>query len=426
MNTFRGAMLKANGDDLELKNDVTICVGEDGRISENPQIEIPYSNIVMMPGTANTHCHIFQPPAIPGDLIQEDENGKLVGWLPETLKFETKVKENPELARRIARAKFDFYIQNGITASLEYTTSSEAAARTVLEVADEMGFGDRIKVGYVAMNQGVDFIEGVALQSSDEEALRATENLLKEYGNRIVVIDRFPIAVTSSLRRKLAELAREFGVLYETHMDESEGEADIHAKSYNGARILETLFEDGVFEDGAKIGLAHAIHTNREEMKIIQERIKNGVEVNIRACSNSNAQLQSHRLSDGTYVPFPLKEWQEIGANVSLGLDKGAGRGVNIFAEALYERGRIHTDGVVPSYVDLLKMATVNGIRSLGLPSGLEIGEKANFIVVKPAGVGVFYDEMPQNLEQLAGAVIEGGQDSRNIQDVFVNGRKLK
>lgn len=425
MYKIRGVLLKANGDEFELVEDAMIAVDEEGTIVEGGG-DVENSNFVILPGTVNTHCHIFQPPAVPGELIREVEGEGFVGWLPETLKFETKVKQNPELARQIARAKFEMYVANGITASLEYATSSEEAVRIVLEMAEEMGFGERIKVGYVCMNQGVNFIEGVELETSDQEALAATEALLKDFGNRIVVIDRFPIAVSSSLRKKLAELARKYGALYETHVDESEGEAEIHAGSYGGKRIMETLFEDGVFEDGSRVGLAHAIHTKKDEMELLKKRIDAGVEVNIRACPNSNAQLQSHRLSDGTYVPFPLKEWQEIGAKVTFGLDKGAGRGVNIFSEALCERGRLHVDGDVPSYLEQLKIATMNGMESLGLSGGLEVGEKANFIVIKPAGEGVFYEGIPTDLEKLAGAVIEGGQDSRNILDVFVEGKKVK
>lgn len=440
MHIFRNPVLRPN---LRLKSgfefikDAIIIVDEKGKIvlikpyseglAKKYKIDpkkIKFSSNVIMPGTVNTHCHIFQPPAISGELIKEIKKGKFVGWLPETLKFETKVKKNPELAREIAKAKFSSYIANGITASLEYTTSSEEAARIVLEVAREIGFYNRIKVGYVCMNQGVDFIDGVKLQTSDNEALKATERLLKNFGDRIVVIDRFPIAVSSPLRKKLAELARKYGVLYETHVDESEGEASIHASIYGGKRIMTTLFEDGVFEKGSKVGLAHALHTNKNEIKRIKVRIK----VFIRACPNSNAQLQSHRLKDGTYVPFPLKEWEESGAIITFGLDNGAGRGLNIFSEALYERGRLHKNGYVPSYLELLKIATINGFKSFGFDPDkiLREGEKADFIIVKPAGIGLFSDRLSDNLEELAGELIEGGQDSRNIETVFVEGRLLK
>lgn len=389
-----------------------------GRIEFN-RAELKPTFDVILPGTVNTHCHTFQPPAVPGDL----EN-----WLKETLKFETKVKKNPELARKIAKAKFESYAANGITASLEYTTSSEAAARIVLDTSKDSGFADNIKVGYVCMNQNINSANGIELETSDEEAIKSTENLLKNFPGKVVVIDRFPIAVTSPLRKKLAQLARKYGALFETHANEAQSEAKFHAKLYKNARIIQTLADDGVFEQGSRVGLAHALHTTPQEFEFLKRKIDAGLKLFIRACPNSNAQLQSHRLSDGTYVPFPLKEWKAIGATVTFGLDKGAGRGLNIFAEAICERGRLHTKGTTPSYLELLKIATINGAASLGVDTDniFAVGQKANFIAVKPAGADGFFDGAPNDDETLAGAIIEGGQDSSNIKATFVDGFNIK
>jgi cytosine/adenosine deaminase-related metal-dependent hydrolase len=92
-------------------------------------------------------------------VLMDNSSGEWKGWLPTTLQFETAVKENPALAQAIAREKFESYIAHGITASLEYTTSSAEAARNILTVAEEMGLKGRIKVGYVCMNQDVNFLQ---------------------------------------------------------------------------------------------------------------------------------------------------------------------------------------------------------------------------------------------------------------------------
>ena len=385
---------------------------------------VPY---LIVPGAANTHCHTFQPPAIPGSLMEQDAEGNFDGWLPTTLKFETDVRLNPEKARAVARAKFKMYIDSGITSSLEYTTSSYEAARLVLEVAKEMRLSRGIKVGYVCMDQGVDFIDGVNLQASVEDSLGETEKLLKEFPGQVVVIDRFPIAVSSPLRKGLVKLAKEYGVLYETHFDESQGEAGIHEGIYDGKSIFQVLLDDGVFDPGNKVGLAHAIHTSPQVINLIGEKIDAGCKVYIRACPNSNAQLGSH-IWDGNHVAFPLTEWLNSGAIVTLGLDKGAGRGVNIFGEALYERGRTHTDGFVPSNLDLLRMATTHGIASLGIdPSiGLRSGKPASFVAIDVSSYKAFYPKLPTDAESLAGIALEFGQDSSNVGVVWENGKILK
>lgn len=425
---------------LELDNTVlethngSIRVTDEGKVQHiskghgyNGEEEIHPSKKLITPCTANCHCHMCQPPGVPGELLKQNDDGSFEGWLPNTLRFETQVKENPELARECARRKFANYIRNGITSSLEYVTSSEEAVRIVLEVADEMGLGDQIKVGYVCMDQGVDFMhEDIQLETSVEEALEATLRLLKDFGDRIVVIDRFPIAVTSPLRKKLVKLARAHGVLYEVHMDESENEINITNDIYSAENIYEVLHADGVFEPGTKVGLAHAIHTTPEIIATIGEHIDDGCEVHIRACPNSNGQLQSHLLADGSYVPFPLKEWQEAGAIVTFGLDKGAGRGWNILHEALDERSRPHPNKYQPQYLELLQIATINGLRSLGIDVGriLRPGSPAHFMVINP---DLMYPNqlLPEDLEGLAALTIESGQQSSNIERVYAHGKKL-
>lgn len=431
--------------------------GATGILSNGGDV-LPRTGAIIMPPTISTHSH-FQPPGVPGRLLEEVD-GKFSGWLPTTLQTETKVKNDPERARGMARRKFESYLAHGITGAIEYTTSSEQAARNVLEVAEEMGLKGRVKVGYVCMDQNIDFIDGVQLETSVAEALESTERLLREYAGQIVVIDRFPIACSSALRRKLVELAGKYGARYETHVDESEGEAGIHQGIYN-QRIMATLFEDGVFKSGMSVGLAHGVHTSPREMDMIAEAIQDGCRVDIHACPNSNAQLGSHVTRGGLHTPFPLKQWRQIGANVSLGLDNGAGRGRSIAAEALWERGRPHVDSVrqatageawaelrrilketgsvrealraaakrwgtdvfetyVPSYVDLLRMMTVNGARALGVNDALKIGSKANYIVVDSQ------QTVPPEVEKASGVAIENAQDPNRITKVVVNGLTVK
>lgn len=432
--------------------------GHTGVLSNGRDV-VPRTGAIIMPPTISTHSHIFQPPGVPGRLIEEVD-GTFSGWLPTTLQTETKVRNEPERARGMARRKFESYIAHGITGAIEYTTSSEQAVKHVLEVAEEMGLKDRVKVGYVCMDQNVDFIPGVALEAGAEEALAATERLLKDYPGQIVVIDRFPIACSSKLRRKLVELAGKYSARYETHVDESEGEAGIHQGIYH-QRIMATLFEDGVFGSGMQVGLAHGIHTSPREMDIMAKAIQNGCKVDVHACPDSNAQLGSHVTSSGLHTPFPLKQWRGIGANVSLGLDNGAGRGKSIAAEALWERGRPHVDSVTqasvgeawaelrrilketgsvrealraaakrwgtdvfetytPSYVELLRMMTINGTKALGVNDGLKVGRKANYIVVDSQ------QTVPPDVEKASGVAIETAQDPNRITKVVVDGLTVK
>ncbi len=410
-----------------------IAIGSRGQVAAAmPALALSAKNTgrIITPPSADTHTHTFQPDGIPGVLIEnvarEGESPNFQGWLPKTLKFESKVRANPEEARAIAQERFAEYIQHGITASLEYTTSSIPAARIVLEEARKAGLGGRIKVGYVAMDQEIDFIEGVHLEVKGEEnqdkVLGQIRELAQDFPNQIVIIDRFPIAVSSGFRKKLAQLALQLGVLYETHVDESEGEFKIHSGLYQGRRIIEVLQDDGVFAEDMKVGLAHGIHTNADDFARIEAAIKAGVKVDVRFCPDSNESLGSH-VWDGEFVAMPFQRWHDIGARVTLGTDKGAGTGWSVFAEALKERGRFHA-GRKPSELELLGMATVNGLRSLDLNPRLMVGQPANFIVVN--GASAFRTTLPTSREEMAALTLRAAQTPHKILSVVVNGRNLK
>ncbi len=285
------------------------------------------------------------------------------------------------------------------------------------------------------MDQGIDAIQP-GLETSSEEAIRNTRYLLEKYGpEKIAVIDRFPIAVSSKTRRQLADLARQHGALYETHLDESHNEKGIHEGIYGTRSIVQTLLDDGVFAPNGRVGLAHAIHSSAAEIALIGERIAAGCAVSIRACPQSNAALGSHFIAgeghnEATYKLFPLRAWEEAGALITLGTDQGGGRNFNGFDEILWERGR-HPMASKPSYVELLQMGTVNGLRSLGIDvEGYRVtpGNKANFVVVEMAGGGTHYaiGRHHGDLESTVARVIEGGRRTANVRANWVDGRNLK
>ncbi len=386
----------------------------------------------ILPYGVNTHDHVFQPPSIPGSLINQKNDGSFYGWLPTTLiEGEQKAKDSETLARKWAKSRLLEFVENGIGQVLEYTTSSKKSAEIVLEEAEKIGIN--VMVGFVAMDQEIDFIDkNLSLEESTEKILEETEYLLKKHGaNKICVIDRFPIAVSSKTRELLALLARKYGALYETHMDESLGEKEIHSGIYKergfGKSIVKILEEDGVFEKGSRVGLAHAIHTTDEEMALLKNKIENGCEIFIRACPNSNGHLGSHFSENDEYTVFPLEKWKNIGAIISLGTDQGAGKNNNIFQESLDAKIR-QPKGIEP--LELLKMATINGSFSLGIKEiDLQIkeGAPANFSVIEMKGAKSFYENSKnQDISRQIMRVIEGGINPKNIKTLYVEGRKLK
>lgn len=457
MKAFRGTLLRPNTDHsfdvipdgvlaLDTQNIISFLGSIDdirsqtdeylarvGFVRENDQLIyrpedmcLSASQNVILPSTVNTHDHAFQPPAIPGELIRfDDAQNTLVGWLPTTLKHgEYKAKKNIPAARKMITAKLKEFSENGIGAVLSYATSSVETVETILDVAEELGV--RIQVGYVAMDQGMNDIQA-GLETTHKEAIESTEYLLKTFGpEKIVVIDRFPIAVSSPTRKKLALLARKYGALYETHMDESVNEKNLHTRLYGTPSIVQTLLDDGVFAPGSRVGLAHAIHTTPEEIEKIGEKIDAGCTVFIRACPNSNDHLGSHWNEQNEYVRFPREQWEQIGAQITLGTDQGAGRSFNMFDEMLSEKRRQPLEKM-PSHVDLLRSGTIQGAQSMGIHIPIfKTGERADFTVLEMAGAEGFYTPgETTDLETIAARTIEGGQRTNNIQHLYVDGKKI-
>ncbi len=450
---FRGLLLQANDglDDFAIIDDALVIVDAHGivqlagAVSQLPSrnrdhlarvgvtwnagdvlvlgTPLPRPQQAILPLSVNSHDHTFQPPAVPGDLLVETADG-LGGWLPTTLiEGEYRAKRDLNKAREMARSRFTRFIDNGVGTVLQHTTSSIDAARVVIEEAAAHGL--RALVGYVAMNSEVDHIQP-GLQEADAAIVRNTRAILDEYGpDKVCVIDRSPLVVTPALRKRLAQLAGEYGALFETHCDESVAERNMHRRIYGHDSMIRTLYDDGVFALGNRVGLAHAIHSSPQDIELVARAIAAGCEVSIRACPNSNGQLRSHWHA-GRYVRFPLAQWRDAGAIITPGTDQGAGRLCNIFAESYWERAR-HPEELPPR--QLLAMAILNGLRSLRTdPERITIkeGHVADFMVVQMQGAHAFYDTVQHDRDRQLARIIEGAMDPALIETVYIEGRKLK
>ncbi len=384
--------------------------------------KLEWEDQIIAPSNVDTHTHMYQPTKL---------GGRLLVWLNRMFeKGEIPAKAGPELARTMARERLQDLASNGTTRVIAWPTSSVESARIVLEEAEKLGLD--VRVSFVAMDQNVPD----ALQEDAEITLAGLETLFKEYEDKVVVIDRFPIAVSSELRRGLAKIARKHGVMYEVHLDENQEEIAFTKHLYSEKSVVQILASDGVFAPGMKVALSHSIHTSHQDFETLRWIIKAGCEVHIRACPNSNKQLESHWILDkdegkGTqYVPFPLEIWKNVGATLTLGTDLGAGNNFNLYQEMLDERqrqtGKRNTGDAKPSPTELLSMGTVNGARSFDKTIGnlrIEEGRPADFSVVR---LGAEDTSIIDPVEQMADRLIQGGSNGPEaIVATYVNGQRV-
>lgn len=395
----------------------------EGLISDLP----PLSREVAIPGFVDRHRHITQAPWKQDELVRKVDD-HLEGSLPDVLRIETLIREQPTLMKLIAEETFDRHIRNGTLGSFEYVTSSIPALKVVLEVAWRKGLEGRIKTGYVFMDQKVDS-PGIRLEEKDiDKILNELEGLLEEFPNSIGIIDRFPIAVSSPTREKLVAFAQRHDLSYETHANESFGERNTHEDIYPGQRILQVLKDDGVFKL-RQVTLAHMLWTTEVDLAIIRHAVESeGCQVVVVCCPSSNLHIESHFEVDPghqfNFVPMPLRELREAEAVLTLGSDHGAGTTVNMAQEVCTEKDRPHRGLYRPTWEELFRYATVNGFRTLGVSDSdhlLQTGGPADYCVVRRFGAAFPHE---RNLEQIVQETMMGAQEGPT--QVVLQGNRLK
>ena len=177
---------------------------------------------------------------------------------------------------------------------------------------------------------------------------------------------------SDNLLAEARELAIQYKLPIHTHflesIDEIEDIKKLHGE--NASKVLKKYF------DGLHIILAHGVKLNDEDIEILQ-----GMNCGIAHNPISNFRLGC-RIADTTKY---LKE----GINVALGTDgQGSGNNLDMFETmkiAALAQGGIHENETRLESRDVIKMATINGAKLLGLEDqigSIEEGKKADLIIV--------------------------------------------
>lgn len=384
----------------------------------------------------DAHSHAIQPTWKRDEIIcQRGENEDLAGSLLTILPSETEVRKDPDLAEPIAEELADRMIDNGVGEGVYYTTSSIPALRNMLEVMDKKGFRGRVKLGYVAMNQNINSYRGVSLpgvdleisEEEEDSVVKELKRVIEDYQGMVTVIDRFPIAVNSRLRRKLVALCKETDSDFDTHVDESEGEIGTTKFFYQGKSAIQVLKEDGVFTlNGSKqvVRLAHGILTSDEDFQTLRQAKEKGCRIEVAACASSNLNLGGHYRNEGGksgFARFPYEKWKEV-ANLALGIDVGAGLTSSMFAEAGYFVARDPE----------MRITWQQAFRAMApLESNLRAGSRADWVHVHPHqptllnGLLRRVDPQEKN-EELVKHVLVGAAGNRGVEAMYLGGRRME
>lgn len=233
-----------------------------------------------------------------------------------------------------------------------------------------------VEVSGVRANLGEGLI-GVADPEANgiDKVRQLYQDLNNTADGRIVieVAPHAPYTCPDDYLRKCGELAKQLDAPLHIHLSESRFEVSESYKNF-GKSPIEKVDELGLL-DGKTSG-AHCVHVSDEDIELLK-RTKTSVLYN----PSSNLKLGNGFA--------PIQKMINAGINVALGTDgASSNNNLNLFEEmhlaGLVNKGVLEDPTALPAY-EVLKMATINGAKALGIEKtvgSLEVGKKADLILL--------------------------------------------
>ena len=343
--------------DILIENEVIAKIGKNIEEQGIDKIIDAEENVVM-PGLVNTHCHVAM------SIFRETVDGLgLQDWLTKKI-WPIEDTLTPKDIYEASKISFKEMVQTGTTTVNDmYFMEDET-----IKAAKEMGV--RLQTTRTLMDL-----------AGEEDGIMRIEDikrLLKEYSDEELITVNAGLHgfYTSSkpYAKKCVEFAKEQKIPLHMHFCENEKEVQDITDAYN-QRPVEALKEN---ISGTKTILAHCVKLSEDD---IEEISKIDADISIATCPVSNLKL-------GCGVA-KISKMQEKGINVSIGTDgQGSGCSLDLFeqvkAVALLQKGFLEDATLMPAY-EVLKMATINGAKALGLEDkigSIEVGKKADMILI--------------------------------------------
>jgi 5-methylthioadenosine/S-adenosylhomocysteine deaminase len=234
-------------------------------------------------------------------------------------------------------------------------------------VATEIREVDSSKIGFGRLERNWDFR---LVEEGLEEAQELFENWHGRANGRITVrvAPDGPDRVRPETMGMLGELARKRGVGLHTHLCSVPGETEFMLAAW-GKKSIPLLRDLGML--GPDFIGAHCVFMDDEDI---------GMMVDSGACMSHTAFLVGKR----GYYP-PMDRVYKAGMRVSLGSDWLSNDMFKVMRSAIVIPRAVFRDVGIRNAADVLRMATIDGARCLGLDSdigSLEVGKKADIALV--------------------------------------------
>lgn len=364
---------------------------------------------LIIPGFTDTHLHACQLP-----ITGLQGSTELIEWL-KTLTFPQEASfTDPDYTDAVYTLFVESLLRNGITGSVVMGTIHHAATGILVDKLAEAGL--RSCVAKVSRDQNTpeNSREDTAQEITDTHAF-ILENLSKSPVVTPAIAPSVSMVCSRELMTGLADLAAEFDIPCHIHLAENRTEVDVTLEMYpDCADFVETYERAGLMKSANTV-VAHAIHLTDREKKVIRD-----TGILVAHCPHSNLNLLSGVMK--------LAEYHDMGIRVGLGSDISAGHALNMFANIV---GAIQSAAMnfltertsrPVLAAEAFYCATKGGGSFFGKTGSFEPGYAFDALVIDDS-MWTRYKQMslPQRIEKL----IYCGDD-RNIEQVYVNGRRLR
>lgn len=364
------------------------------------QAELRHPEVVKMPGCllvpglVNAHSHSFQR-AFRGH-VQWRDRGEDDFWSWRHTMYAVANGLEPEGVEAVSKLAFLEMAEAGVTAVGEFHYLHHQADGTPYNDPDELAkrviaaalsVGVRIcmlRVAYGRNEPGVPLGQNQRrFGDRDPEAVLAAIQRLRQLADPRVSVGLAPHSVRAVPPAWLPTLSSFDGVVH-SHVSEQPREVSL-CRLEQGTTPVGALSAAGLVSD--RFTGVHLTHPEPEDLRILREH-------NAAVCVCPSTELD---LGDG-FFPLEARE----GLRLCIGSDSQSliepiaeARAVEYHGRALAGRRNVMaTPGVRDSLSRrILQMASVDGARCLGLPSGaIEVGAPADFTIIdcdRPAACGV-------------------------------------
>lgn len=349
---------------------------------------------IILPGLVNTHAHLPMSlfRGLADDLPLEE-------WLNSYIFPAEKKNLTPEAIRAGTSLSCIEMLLSGTTACCDGYFLEDHVAEAVLEA------GMRAVLGHGV----IDFpAPGAPDPARNVETASGFVSRWKEASQLIKpsVFCHSPYTCSGRTLARAKEEAAAEGILLQIHTAETRGEAE-QIKSEHGLSPVKYLDSLGILDE--KTLISHAVWVDSEDIEIIASR----------GAGVAHSPESNMKLASGT---APVPEFIKAGIPVGLGTDGCASNNnLDMFGE-MDTAAKLHkaaaSDPTVMNAEQVLRMATIEGARALGLDrliGSVEPGKAADLIIVDCSRPHLtpMYHPVSHLVYSARGS---------DVRDVFING----